>query len=109
LKYQLTPKDTDAGMQAMLFSGAAAGVVTWGSTYPFDVIKSIQQTSPDLKKVPSMLEVFKVNYKAHGNTFFWRGLGPTLARAVPVNAVTFVVYEKVLATLTAMNDADEAC
>jgi solute carrier family 25 carnitine/acylcarnitine transporter 20/29 len=43
-----------------------------------------------------MAPIFRERYAAHGWRFFTRGLFPTLLRAVPANAVTFLVYEETL-------------
>ncbi|KAF9254454.1 mitochondrial carrier [Marasmius fiardii PR-910] len=40
------------------------------------------------------------SYKAEGWGVFWKGLGPTLLRAVPVNMATFAVFEGVAYTLS---------
>lgn len=61
----------------------------------FDVLKSVIQTSSpgtparDLK----MWNVAARCYREEGARFFFKGLTPTLLRAVPVSAVTFWVYE----------------
>lgn len=94
--------------------------------YPFDTVKSIIQTAPDStpREQLRMTRVFEVRllvlvlcfartnlshvpfarvvqrcYRENGARFFFRGLGTTLLRAVPVNGVTFLVYEKVLSVL----------
>jgi solute carrier family 25 carnitine/acylcarnitine transporter 20/29 len=41
------------------------------------------------------------SYKTEGVGVFFRGLGPTLLRGFPVNAVTFYVYEVVMKLLGA--------
>ena len=76
-------------------AGSVAGIATWISTYPFDVLKSAIQTAPSTTP-PHQLKIWhvaKTNYKQYGPSYFFRGLGPTLVRAVPVSAVTFLVYE----------------
>jgi hypothetical protein len=37
--------------------------------------------------------IFEENYQKHGIRYFFRGIAPTLLRAVPVNAVTLYVWE----------------
>lgn len=100
MKHQLTPKTLDAtpSMSTLLVAGAVTGVMTWGSTYPFDVCKSIIQTLPEgtPKEQARMSYVFKTNYQRHGARFFLEGLGVTLVRAIPANAVTLMVYENTL-------------
>jgi hypothetical protein len=78
-----------------LSAGSVAGIATWISTYPLDVLKSIIQTSPPSTPAAEkkMLHVARVNYARYGAGFFFKGLAPTLLRAVPVSAVTFLVYE----------------
>lgn len=95
-KYTLGPKDdTKAGVAVCLFAGGMAGVATWLFTYPFDVVKSVVQTLPDGTpgKEARMDVIAKKYYKLHGWRWFFQGLQPTLIRAVPTNAVTFLVYE----------------
>jgi solute carrier family 25 carnitine/acylcarnitine transporter 20/29 len=79
----------------LLLAGGLAGVATWGSTYPFDVCKTIIQTTPEHEKAPTIRAIFK----AHPPSFFLRGLIPTLIRAVPANSVTFLVYDRTLGWL----------
>lgn len=99
----LTPADelaagTPTATRTALLAGSVAGIATWVSTYPFDVIKSVIQTAPP-GTPPAQLRIVAVaraKYSQHGARFFFRGLAPTLLRAVPVSAVTFYVYERVL-------------
>ena len=76
----------------MLLSGAAAGMMSWFQCYPIDVVKSVIQTTPGGGSV-GMLAVAQRMYAAGGWRCFFRGLSPTLLRSVPVNAVTFAVFE----------------
>ena len=99
----LTPPDELAAgaptsTRTALLAGSVAGIATWVSTYPFDVVKSVIQTAPT-GTPPAQLRIVAVaraKYSEHGARFFFRGLAPTLLRAVPVSAVTFYVYERVL-------------
>jgi hypothetical protein len=86
----------------LLAAGGAAGIATWVVTYPFDVIKSVIQTLPDEapKHESKIAHIARTNYAKFGASFFFRGLGTTLVRAVPVNAVTFWVYEECLKGLS---------
>ena len=73
------------------FYGGLAGEALWISSYPFDVVKSKQQSDgfgPD-RKYRSMRDCFAKTYRAEGLGGFWRGIGPTLLRAMPVSAGTF--------------------
>lgn len=74
--------------------GGLAGEALWLSSYPFDVVKSKMQTDgfgAD-QKFSSMRDCFKKTYAVEGLGGFWKGIGPTLLRAMPVSAGTFVVY-----------------
>ncbi|PGH27579.1 hypothetical protein AJ80_00821 [Polytolypa hystricis UAMH7299] len=73
--------------------GGLAGEALWLSSYPFDVVKSRMQCDgfgPD-QKFRSMTDCFKKTFAAEGLGGFWRGIGPTLLRAMPVSAGTFAV------------------
>lgn len=71
--------------------GGLAGEALWIFSYPFDVIKSKMQTDGfgAEQKYKSMTDCFKKTLAAEGYAGFWKGLGPTLLRAMPVSAGTF--------------------
>jgi solute carrier family 25 carnitine/acylcarnitine transporter 20/29 len=71
--------------------GGLAGEALWLWSYPFDVIKSKMQTDGfgERQKYKSMRDCFAQTFKAEGLGGFWRGIGPTLLRAMPVSAGTF--------------------
>ena len=77
--------------------GGLAGEVLWLSSYPFDVIKSKMQTDGygKDKKYPNMRACFAATWREGGLRGFWKGIGPTLARALPVSAGTFTTVELV--------------
>lgn len=106
-----SPTDTD-GQTAMkvLFCGGLAGVITWASIFPLDVIKTRVQTqvldAPILgagegeallgrtqKRPLTTLEVARTAYQTEGSGVFFRGLGVCSIRAFVVNAVQWAVYE----------------
>lgn len=74
--------------------GGLAGEALWLSSYPFDVVKSKMQSDGfgAGQQYRSMRDCFKKTYASEGLLGFWRGLGPTLLRAMPVSAGTFAVY-----------------
>jgi solute carrier family 25 carnitine/acylcarnitine transporter 20/29 len=107
---------------ASLASGAVAGVVPWFLTHPIDVLKSCRQSARTCIKYhasekgvatikdpahgcvwqegpSSTWAIARSRYRIHGWRFFTRGLTPSILRAVPVNAVTFAVYEQVILLL----------
>jgi solute carrier family 25 carnitine/acylcarnitine transporter 20/29 len=78
--------------------GGLAGEMLWIASYPFDVVKSKMQTDGfgSQQKYKSMRDCFAQVWRKEGMRGFWRGVGPTLARALPVSSGTFVTVETVL-------------
>jgi solute carrier family 25 (mitochondrial carnitine/acylcarnitine transporter), member 20/29 len=73
--------------------GGIAGEMLWLSSYPFDVIKSKMQTDgfgAD-RQYRTWLDCASRTWAKEGARGFWRGIAPTLARAMPVSAGTFAV------------------
>lgn len=72
--------------------GVITGLVLWSVNYPFDVVKSKMQADgfgvAD-KRYVNMRDVVRRTWKVEGVRGFFRGLGPTLCRAVPVSAGTY--------------------
>ncbi|GLI72188.1 carrier protein ymc1 [Penicillium ochrochloron] len=81
--------------------GGLAGEALWLSSYPFDVVKSKMQTDGfgATQQFASMRDCFKKTYAVEGLGGFWKGIGPTLLRAMPVSAGTFVVVELAMKAL----------
>ncbi|KAF2834062.1 mitochondrial carrier protein [Patellaria atrata CBS 101060] len=77
------------------FYGGLAGEALWLGSYPFDVIKSRMQTDGfgDKARYRGFLDCVRHTYRGEGAMGFWRGIGPTLVRAMPVSAGTFVTVE----------------
>jgi len=77
------------------FYGGLAGEALWLGSYPFDVVKSKMQSDGfgQEMKYKGMNDCFKQIWRAEGMRGFWKGLGPTLLRAMPVSAGTFAVVE----------------
>lgn len=73
--------------------GGLAGEALWISSYPFDVVKSKMQSDGFGKdmKFKSMRDCFAQTFRREGLVGFWKGIGPTLLRAMPVSAGTFAV------------------
>ncbi|WYZ34112.1 hypothetical protein EsH8_I_000388 [Colletotrichum jinshuiense] len=84
------------------FYGGLAGEALWLGSYPFDVIKSKMQTDGFGKdqRYKTMRDCFAQTYRGEGLRGFWRGIVPTLLRAMPVSAGTFAVVEM---TMRAIN------
>lgn len=103
--------DADSEMQEalkVLLCGGLAGVVTWASIFPLDVVKTRVQTWDVLKGTeeaaaaqpllasskaerPSTLTIARQVYQIEGAAAFFRGLGVCSARAFIVNAVQWAV------------------
>ncbi|KAL7550566.1 hypothetical protein ACHAWF_017272 [Thalassiosira exigua] len=85
---------------ASALAGGVSGAWTWAVIYPFDVIKTRMQTGPlKLSQQKGMWTVAGDIIREDGWRRMFRGLGVTLARAFPVNAIIFPVYEFVLIRL----------
>ncbi|OAX79650.1 hypothetical protein ACJ72_06027 [Emergomyces africanus] len=73
--------------------GGLAGEALWLASYPLDVVKSKMQSDGfgAQQKFGGMTDCFKKTFAAEGLGGFWKGIGPTLLRAMPVSAGTFAV------------------
>lgn len=82
----------------LLFAGGMAGIASWLSTYPVDVIKSRLQADGvgGVNKYSSIADCVRQSVRREGYMVFTRGLTSTLLRAFPVNATTFATVTLVL-------------
>ncbi|RFU24142.1 hypothetical protein B7463_g12201, partial [Scytalidium lignicola] len=127
----------DSGVQEaakVLLCGGVAGVITWASVFPLDVIKTRVQTqltselesaslraslhtgrSSDAVRVElpqrlGAMEIAKIAYRREGMGVFFRGLTICSTRAFIVNAAQWAVYEWIMRELganrTVPNDKD---
>jgi solute carrier family 25 carnitine/acylcarnitine transporter 20/29 len=107
-----SPDDTDTQTaMKVLLCGGLAGIVTWATIFPLDVIKTRVQTQllqsashidvEATSLLPGRTHVKRLNtfqiaseaYRTEGASVFWRGLGVCSVRAFVVNAVQWAVYE----------------
>ena len=113
-----TTSEADTSRQVatkILLAGGIAGVVTWASIFPLDVIKTRVQTQPFFPAATSRpteqsallqsraptkpagrktsLQIARQAYATEGLAVFFRGLGICSVRAFIVNAVQWAVYE----------------
>ncbi|KAI7119913.1 hypothetical protein KC352_g33223 [Hortaea werneckii] len=125
-KRYVAKENQTAGEEAVrvLLCGGLAGVVTWASVFPLDVIKTRVQTwdlvhphrisspeaasqpllRPDVTSAPAKpgtLSIAKQAYRQEGFSIFFRGLGICSARAFIVNAVQWATYEWMMKVLSA--------
>lgn len=80
----------------LLNAGGLAGALSWLLNYPTDVVKTRFQADgcdPTNCKYSSYRDCIMKSYREHGIRTFTQGLGSTLLRAVPTNAVTFFTVE----------------
>ncbi|KAI1487052.1 mitochondrial carrier domain-containing protein [Biscogniauxia mediterranea] len=82
--------------------GGLAGEALWLASYPLDVVKSKMQTDGfgANMRYRSMRDCFAQTWRAEGARGFWKGLAPTLLRAMPVSAGTFAVVEATMRALS---------
>jgi solute carrier family 25 carnitine/acylcarnitine transporter 20/29 len=74
---------------AVLVAGATAGVLNWLAVSPFDVIKSRMQANSS----GGFAATAKTVFVEGGALGFYRGIGPSLVRAVPANAACMAGVE----------------
>ncbi|KZT68708.1 mitochondrial carrier [Daedalea quercina L-15889] len=84
---------------ATLTAGGLAGIAGWIATFPFDVVKTRVQST--LNRAPenpyrNTWSTIVASYRNEGLSVFFRGLAPTLIRAIPVNMVTFTTFETIV-------------
>lgn len=102
----LSEVENEAGhlsWSVLLLAGALAGINGWLPTFAFDVIKTrVQSVDRHDRSSPYRTTISTIinSYRAEGLSVFFRGLAPTLIRAVPVNMATFGVFEGVVHLLS---------
>lgn len=87
------------GMLYTLMAGGLAGVASWVCVIPLDVIKSRLQAdgvNGQMRQYSGMMDCWRKSYSREGWSFLTRGLGSTLIRAFPMNAVCFLVVSSVM-------------
>ncbi|KAG1450124.1 hypothetical protein G6F56_008434 [Rhizopus delemar] len=83
--------------------GATAGYAMWFTIYPMDAIKSKLQTDGftiEKQKYTSTLDCARKTFANEGLAGFFKGIGPCLLRAAPVNAATFMGFEMAMRVLS---------
>lgn len=78
-------------------AGGFAGIASWITATPFDVVKSrMQMDGLKGRKYQGMLDCMASSFRQEGIGVFFKGMTLNSARAFPVNAVTFLSYEYML-------------
>jgi solute carrier family 25 carnitine/acylcarnitine transporter 20/29 len=110
---KMKERDSKGGEAAkVLLCGGLAGIVTWASIFPLDVIKTRVQTQvfgnestlllgPDGagRRKMGAIEVARTAYRTEGPSVFFRGLAVCSVRAFIVNAAQWAVYEWIMREL----------
>ncbi len=78
-----------------LFSGAVAACMAWGVGYPFDIIKTRIQASPEQMTVFNATQAIIRESNHRPIPALYKGFGLKLAKAVPASAINFFIYELV--------------
>ncbi|KAI0375111.1 mitochondrial carrier [Pilatotrama ljubarskyi] len=86
---------------ADFLSGGLAAFVYWIMAIPADNIKNRMMATPHSLPKPSFVATVRQIYAEGGLRGYYRGLGPTLLRAFPVNASALWVYEGLMRVLGA--------
>ena len=87
---------SEVGILPIMLSGAIGGFGMWLPVYPVDVVKSKLQTDAfelTSRRYRSTWDCVRKTFQAEGIAGFYRGFGPCLVRAAPVNAGTFLAFE----------------
>lgn len=86
---------------SVIFGGGVAGMITWASHYPLDLVSSRMEASVAFGgRQMTMTEHIREIYAKSGVKGFFRGIGPCLLRAFPVNATIFLTYDLCRSKLT---------
>ncbi|KAF6334290.1 solute carrier family 25 member 45 [Rhinolophus ferrumequinum] len=94
---QSTPDGQNPSSATVLVAGGFAGITSWVTATPLDVIKSrMQMAGLKQREYRGMLDCMVSSARQEGLGVFFRGLTINSARAFPVNAVTFLSYEYLL-------------
>lgn len=91
--YEMMVANKNASSFHIMMAGGLAGAVSWVFTFPIDVLKTRLQMDGCGKeqKYTGIVDCFRKSYHNEGTGFLTRGLGSTLLRAFPMNAVCFLV------------------
>lgn len=84
-------------LAASLIAGAIAGVASWFSILPFDLVKSRLQADDIVRpKYKGIWHCALESFRNEGMGVFFRGWQVVLIRAVPVNALLLLCYDETL-------------
>jgi len=92
--YEVMIRNFGESTPVVLMAGGMAGIFSWIFTYPQDVIKSRLQADGfgSNQQYSGTRHCLQASLQAEGYGCLSRGIGSTVIRAFPMNAVTFGVY-----------------
>lgn len=104
---RVNPRQAGESTGSVLMAGGMAGIFSWIFTYPQDVIKSRLQADgwAEGQQYRGALHCLRHSVNSEGWSCLSRGVGSTVIRAFPMNAVTFGVYTYIMKRY-ANTDAD---
>ena len=96
--YELMIRQFGDSTPVVLTSGGIAGILSWVLTYPQDVIKSRLQADGfgEAQQYRGARHCLQASLRSEGPGCLVRGMGSTIIRAFPMNAVTFGVYSYIM-------------
>jgi hypothetical protein len=93
---------SDLPAATIIGAGGLGGMAYWLAFYPADTVKSLMQTGaegcaqrPGENQIGAFSRIFKATYRKDGLPGLYRGLVPTLLRAMPANGAVFYMYETI--------------
>ncbi|TKR69708.1 hypothetical protein L596_021828 [Steinernema carpocapsae] len=92
---------TEGSLLPTIIAGGVAGSLSWWTITPIEVVKNRIQTSSS-HSPQAFLQTAKSIYKNEGLRAFGKGGLILIFRGFPVNAVGFVIYEKIMALGSAL-------
>ncbi|KAM5249077.1 solute carrier family 25 member 45 isoform 2-T2 [Ctenodactylus gundi] len=96
---ECTPEGQHPTSATVLVAGGFAGVASWITATPLDVVKArMQMEGLTQRAYRGTLDCVVSSFRQEGLKVFFRGVTINSTRAFPVNAVTFLSYEYLLRT-----------
>ncbi|OMH84190.1 Mitochondrial basic amino acids transporter [Zancudomyces culisetae] len=86
-------KDKPSTAFEMFVAGGISGIAAWIFAYPQDIVKSRLQKDNKYSSTSACIRALREEGRTIGYKIYLNGLGPTLLRAFPANAATFIAYE----------------
>jgi len=96
--YEVMTRKFGDSTPVILGAGGVAGILSWILTYPQDVLKSRLQADGfgANQQYRNTQHCLQASLQAEGSICLVRGIGSTVIRAFPMNAVTFGVYSYIM-------------